>query len=263
MDKVYTRKVVLFLVTLVTFSLISQAQIGIGTTSPNASAQLDVTSSTKGFLPPRVSLTATNAASPITSPANGLLVYNTATAGSSPNNVTPGYYYWDGSSWQRVNNGGTAQVPAWTSAGAIVFGGTTTAPTLGTTVRNNMSYRQLGPKEWEVVMSFATNGSGSAGSGDYLFTLPNGLSFDLTAPSQRAYTGSAALEMHANSLPTGQGDMSNNGTGTYRCNIVIYNSTQFRIATLIANSPITPWGANFFQTSNIVQGNWTFRFTAQ
>ena len=192
-----------------------------------------------------------------------MLVYNTATAGTSPNNVTPGYYYWDGSSWQRVNNGGTAQVPAWTSAGAIVFGATTTAPTLGTTVRNNMSYRQLGPKEWEVVMSFATNGSGSAGSGDYLFTLPNGLSFDLTAPSQRAYTGSAALEMHANSLPTGQGDMSNNGTGTYRCNIVIYNSTQFRIATLIANSPLTPWGANFFQTSNIVQGNWTFRFTAQ
>lgn len=131
MDKVYKRKVLLFLVSLVTVSLISQAQIGIGTTSPNASAQLDVTSSTKGFLPPRVSLTATNAASPITSPANGLLVYNTATAGSSPNNVTPGYYYWDGSSWQRVNNGGTAQVPAWTSAGAIVFGATTTCSHAG------------------------------------------------------------------------------------------------------------------------------------
>ncbi len=25
-----------------------------------------------------------------------LLVYNTATAGTSPNNVTPGFYYWNG-----------------------------------------------------------------------------------------------------------------------------------------------------------------------
>ena len=56
-----------------------KAQTGIGTTTPDASAKLDVTSSNKGFLPPRVALTATNAASPITSPANGLMVFNTTT----------------------------------------------------------------------------------------------------------------------------------------------------------------------------------------
>ena len=75
------------------------AQTGIGTTTPNASAKLDVSASDKGFLPPRVALTASNAASPITSPANGLLIYNTATAGTSPNNVIPGYYFWNGSAW--------------------------------------------------------------------------------------------------------------------------------------------------------------------
>lgn len=80
--------------------------VGIGsTTTPDASAQLDVNSSSKGFLPPRVALTATNAAGPITSPATGLLVYNTATAGTSPNNVTPGYYF----------NGGTPAAPAWSA----------------------------------------------------------------------------------------------------------------------------------------------------
>jgi hypothetical protein len=126
-----------------------------------------------------------------------------------------------------------------------------------------MSYRQLGAKEWEVVMSFSTTGSGTAGSGDYLFTLPNGLSFDLTLPSQAAYTGNAALEMHRNSLPMSYGDMSNTSTGTFRCNVVIYNSTQFRIATLISNSPLTFWGSSFFQTTVLVGGNWTFRFTAQ
>ena len=72
------------------------AQTGIGTTTPDASAKLEIAASNKGFLPPRVALTATNAASPITNPANGLMVFNTVTAGSSPYQVVPGYYYWDG-----------------------------------------------------------------------------------------------------------------------------------------------------------------------
>ena len=83
---------------------VSFAQVGIGTANPNASAQLEVNSTTKGFLPPRVSLTGTNVAGPISSPATGLMVYNTATAGTSPSNVTPGLYYYDGAKWQRVIN---------------------------------------------------------------------------------------------------------------------------------------------------------------
>lgn len=75
------------------------AQTGIGTTTPNSSAKLDVYSTDKGFLPPRVALTATNVSGPITSPATGLFVYNTATTGTAPNNVVPGYYYWNGSAW--------------------------------------------------------------------------------------------------------------------------------------------------------------------
>jgi hypothetical protein len=63
---------------------------------------LEVASSNQGFLPPRIALTATNAASPVTSPATGLLVYNTATAGTAPNNVAPGYYYWNGSAWVAI-----------------------------------------------------------------------------------------------------------------------------------------------------------------
>jgi len=80
------------------------AQVGIGTPTPSTSAQLEVNSSTRGFLPPRVALTATNATSPITSPVAGLLVYNTATDGTAPNNVTPGFYYYDGVRWQRIIN---------------------------------------------------------------------------------------------------------------------------------------------------------------
>lgn len=87
---------------LILIFLNGNAQTGIGTTTPSPSAKLEVASSNQGFLPPRIALTATNAASPVTSPATGLLVYNTATTGTPPNNVAPGYYYWNGSAWVAV-----------------------------------------------------------------------------------------------------------------------------------------------------------------
>ncbi|RYY21382.1 MAG: hypothetical protein EOP41_08310, partial [Sphingobacteriaceae bacterium] len=67
--------------------------------TPDASAALDVSFTNRGLLIPRVALTASNVAGPVPSPATSLLVYNTATAGTSPNNVIPGYYYWNGSAW--------------------------------------------------------------------------------------------------------------------------------------------------------------------
>lgn len=84
----------------------SFAQTGIGTTTPHASAKLEVSATDKGFLPPRLALTSVNSASPVTSPANGLMVFNTATAGSGSNQVVPGYYYWNSASaqWLRFDN---------------------------------------------------------------------------------------------------------------------------------------------------------------
>lgn len=90
------------------FVLQLQGQTGIGTTTPNASAKLEVAATDKGFLPPRVALTATNAFSPIVGTAAnaaGLLVYNTATTTNAPNNVVPGYYYWNGSAWVQIAGG--------------------------------------------------------------------------------------------------------------------------------------------------------------
>ncbi len=77
----------------------SQVSISSDNSNPHTSAMLEVKSTDKGFLPPRIALTSVNSASPIVSPATGLLVYNTATAGITPNNVIPGYYYWNGTNW--------------------------------------------------------------------------------------------------------------------------------------------------------------------
>lgn len=88
------------LLTLATISL--NAQVGVGTTTP--AGALDINSSTNGLILPRVALTALNVAAPVVNPQGGTLVvgtlvWNTATAGSIPNNVVPGMYYWEGARW--------------------------------------------------------------------------------------------------------------------------------------------------------------------
>lgn len=81
----------------------SFAQTGIGTSTPHASAKLDVTSTNKGFLPPRVTLTSATDATTIPSPAEGLLVYNLGSVG-----LQAGYYYWNGTNWATMATGTTA-----------------------------------------------------------------------------------------------------------------------------------------------------------
>ena len=79
-------------------TVISYAQVGIGTTSPDASSALDITSLDSGLLIPRVSLVnVSNGTAPIATPATSLLVWNTNAAVVGGNGV--GYYYWDSTSW--------------------------------------------------------------------------------------------------------------------------------------------------------------------
>lgn len=69
---------------------------------PHAAAVVEFESKNKGVLLPRVALKATNIAAPVSALVAGMIVYNTATAGTAPNKVTPGYYYCDGTKWLRL-----------------------------------------------------------------------------------------------------------------------------------------------------------------
>ena len=112
--------------------------VGISSSSsftPDASAALDVSYASKGLLIPRVALTASNAAGPIASPATSLLVYNTAIAGTSPNNVIPGYYYWNGSAWMMLSSS-TQTNANWSLTGNA--GITPSTNFLGTTDLNSI-----------------------------------------------------------------------------------------------------------------------------
>ncbi|NOT50504.1 MAG: hypothetical protein HOP10_04415 [Chitinophagaceae bacterium] len=68
------KKLFFFLLTFITCQAITAQNVGIGTTNPNASAQLDVASTNKGLLLPR--MTSSNRVL-ISNPANGLIVYDT------------------------------------------------------------------------------------------------------------------------------------------------------------------------------------------
>ena len=95
--------VFLLTVLLSTSSLYAQ-NVGINSTgvTPNTSAMLDIVASDKGLLIPRVTLTQTTSNAPVgASVVTSLLVYNTATI----NDVTPGYYYWDGAKWVKFLTG--------------------------------------------------------------------------------------------------------------------------------------------------------------
>ena len=151
----------------------------------------------------------------------------------------------------------------------MTIGATTTPPTLGTVVTNSVYYRQIGPKEYEVVYKYVQSAGGAVGSGDYLFTLPAGLTFNTTLPFQSAYTASPGATPGWLQLmipgPT-QGHIMKDTTSAAVLQPVVYNSTQFRLiglyqaSTSPAGTAVTnTWnslGSGFYELG----GNWNFVF---
>ena len=85
----------LFIVVISLLLMINEvwAQVGIGTVTPNASAMLDISSTTKGLLAPRMTTLEKNS---ISSPANGLLIYDTDLSK---------FNYYNGSAWVNFEGG--------------------------------------------------------------------------------------------------------------------------------------------------------------
>ncbi|HCT30461.1 MAG TPA: hypothetical protein DIW31_06950 [Bacteroidales bacterium] len=87
----------------------SKAQVAINNdgSAPNSSAMLDIKSTDKGILIPRVAGTGS-----ITAPVQGLLIYNTS---------DDSFYYYDGGAWVKLAAGTAGQ---WTTtSGGIYFNG--------------------------------------------------------------------------------------------------------------------------------------------
>ncbi len=84
----------LLLIIILFFSLTIKAQVGIGNTNPDSSSMLDITSTSKGMLAPRMTTAQRTA---ITTPANSLLVYDT---------TLKSFYYYDTTTtaWVKINS---------------------------------------------------------------------------------------------------------------------------------------------------------------
>jgi len=85
--------------------------VSINNGSPSASASLDIASTTQGFLPPRMTTTQRNS---ISSPATGLMIYNTTTNSRNTYDGTR----WSADKWQSYNLGGVA---AWAPAASTTY----------------------------------------------------------------------------------------------------------------------------------------------
>lgn len=178
--------------------------IGIGTTSPNSSAILDITHTSKGVLIPRMSTTAINN---IANPAKGLFVYDSSAGQLKVNKGTP-----TSPNWQNV--AGTATASGWSLTGNS---GTTPATQfIGTTDNQPLRFR----------VNNASWGELNATTGNIYWGLRAGQN-----PNNIVTTGNIAIGTDAGRrnvrngiVAIGDSALFNNGDGNPFPNTGIYNT---------------------------------------
>lgn len=117
--------------------------------APQASAMLEVLATDKGLLIPRVALTQTTVAAPVSSPASWLIVFNTNTS----LDVTPGVYYWDPTptaKWVRMGKVYTCSNGLTLVGDDFRLGGTLIQATTITQGNFNMTFNINGTGNFDV-----------------------------------------------------------------------------------------------------------------
>lgn len=157
MKKIYSFfKLQIFTLLILTSTALT-AQVGIGTVTPSGGALLDLTSTEKGFLVPRVDIADLSTILPITGGATtGLLVWNTRVA------TGVGFHYWDGNDW--IPLGGSSGGNHWDLAGNTITG----TEILGTLSNHDLNIRTNNLERMRVQANGQTTvgfGAGAANAG--------------------------------------------------------------------------------------------------
>ncbi len=240
--------------------------VGINITgaATDNSAILDVSASDKGILIPRVALTDAADLTTVPSAANGLLVYNTATAGTAPNNVTPGFYFWDGSAWSRlVNDNGniTADNGLTKTGNNIQLGGTLITPTVIAKNGQNLTISGTGTTaltggiiNMNVGSNFAVNiGTGSTtgavtlgGTGTQTINVGS----SGTTSVKTVNVGSSGAAAHVTNIRSGT-----TGAGAVNVNTSVNSPTNINTGTSTGNVSIGSDANTVFLGTNNVGSN--------
>ena len=159
----------------------------------------------------------------------------------------------------------TAEVPitqALTNAGTITVDAVTSAPTKGTVAIDRVQYARNGDLGFFRYEYKQTAGSGNAGSGDYLYSLPAGLSFDSSKvnfiTTALANLDSIDASYGARGSGSSNASASSSGTGDF---IIPYDATRFRIMAVLLFSNAQPHSSVFYQLTDS-QIEYAIEFTA-
>jgi hypothetical protein len=253
------------------FSIQLYAQTGIGTTTPHASAKLEVNATNKGFLPPRVSLTDIYDQTTIPSPATGLFVYCKGDAG-----LAAGYYYWNGNAWATIaTQGGSGSFASSylrgsrTATQTIAVGGVVTFTTIdnsaGTDISLNTStgritlapgntYRLRG-----VVPNFSSGQrpafiwynettSSNIGSATYSYNPGDAASLGaFGAPAELIFTPNVTTVVSFRLLSSlGSGSVTAGGNGDFS---TTGSYPWFDVQVISGNAPVTGQSVDYIQAS--------------
>jgi hypothetical protein len=179
---------------LLLFSYTLFSQVGIGTTAPTGALEVSAvlpspSTQMAGFVPPTVSLSATNSTLTTTGgisvvnadtggvPTIGTLVYNRNTSAPGANQVTPGYYYYNGSNWEKMATSGQSSTTYFTTAGVTIPNNTTTFTALqGFPITVNFTAETFIFVSGAVGVSVNGNGNGNANAAtDVLLYVDNAI----------------------------------------------------------------------------------------
>ena len=171
------KKLLLFAALLVT--ALSFSQVGIGTTTPKASAQLDVTSTNKGFLPPRLTYDQKTA---IDSPVAGLLIWCSDCGTNGESQV------YNGTTWTNIS-GTTA---SFAKPGAPTISGATASNAKATVSFDTASNGGSAILDYTVTSTPEGLTATGATTSLTVLGLTNGISYTFTVVARNAAGTSSA-----------------------------------------------------------------------